>query len=129
VDKVIRILVANHPRLMRESILDTLADQPGIQIIGEVSDEAEIHGRVNETLPDLLFITLDEPGKRPVLCDTILREHPDVRIIAVASEKNRTVFYWSSLSIHSNEIEPSEQGILNAVRRLASVVEGSHLAH
>jgi chemotaxis response regulator CheB len=123
-DKMIRILVANRPRLMRELILATLADQPDIEIVGEVSDDAEIPERVHKTLPDWLVIALDESGKRPSICDRVLREHPEVRIIAVASGENRTVGYWASIDIHSNDIEPSEEGILSAVRSMAARVGG-----
>ena len=48
----IRILVANRPKLMRELILATLSDEPGIEIVGEVSDEAEIRQRVRQTSPE-----------------------------------------------------------------------------
>jgi chemotaxis response regulator CheB len=123
-DKMIRILVANRPRLMRELILATLADQPDIEIVGEVSDDAEIPELVHKTLPDWLVIALDESGERPSLCDRVLREHPEVRIIAVASGENRTVGYWASIDIHSNDIEPSEEGILSAVRSMAARVGG-----
>ena len=121
-ERAIRVLVANQPRLMREIILSTLSDQPGIEIVGEVSTDAEIPSRVNQTLPDLLVIALDEPGKRPYICDAILREHPELRILAVAAQQNRTVCYWASFDIHSDEIEPSEEGILNAVRSIAQTV-------
>ena len=114
----IRILVANRPKLMRELILATLSDEPGIEIVGEVSDEAEIRQRVRQTSPDLLVIALDEPAKRPDICDTLLRDQPGLRIIAVASQQNCSVFYWASFDIHSSQIEPSEQGILNAVRNI-----------
>jgi hypothetical protein len=40
--KAIRVLVANRPRLMRETILSTFADQPDIEIVGEVDDDSEI---------------------------------------------------------------------------------------
>jgi chemotaxis response regulator CheB len=123
-DKMIRVLVANRPRLMRELILATLADQPDIEIVGEVSDDAEIPELVHKTLPDWLVIALDESGERPSLCDRVLREHPEVRIIAVASGENRTVGYWASIDIHSNDIEPSEEGILSAVRSMAARVGG-----
>lgn len=118
--RAIRILVANRPRLMRELILSTLADQPGIEIVGEVADDAEIPSRVKQTVPDLLVIALDEPGKRPPVCDAMLREHPTLRILAVASRQNQMVCYWTSLDIHSDEIEPSEEGILNTVRSMAA---------
>lgn len=114
----IRILVANRPKLMRELILATLSDEPGIEIVGEVSEEAEIRQRVRQTSPDLLVIALDEPAKRPDICDTLLRDQPGLRIIAVASQQNCSVFYWASFDIHSSQIEPSEQGILNAVRNI-----------
>ena len=125
-DKVIRILVANRPRLMRELLLATLADRPNIEIVGEVSSEAEIPASVKRTAPDLLLISLDDLGKRPRICDTVLRANPDVRIIAVASEHNRSVCYWASLQldIHSSDIEPSEEGILGVVRNINEGVGG-----
>lgn len=122
--KSIRVLVANRPKLMRELILSTLGDEPGIEIVGEVTDEADIVEKVRQVSPDLLVIELDEPSQRPQLCDVLLRDHPELRIIAVASRQNCSVFYWASFDIHSNEIEASEQGILNAVRNIAIMGAG-----
>jgi DNA-binding NarL/FixJ family response regulator len=126
-DRSIRILVANRPKLMRELILATLADEPGIEIVGEVSDDAEIRDRVDQTSPDLLVIALDEPAKRPDICDRLLRDHPGLRIIAVASQQNCSVFYWASFDIHSSQIEASEQGILNAVRNITPAGAGERV--
>jgi chemotaxis response regulator CheB len=115
-EKAIRVLVANRPRLMRELILTTFADQPDIEIVGEVGEESEISESVKRTLPNFVVIALDHPGKRPAICDELLREHPEVRVIAVAPERNSIVYYWASLNIHSNDIEASEEGILTAMR-------------
>ena len=125
-DRVIRILVANRPRVMRELLLATLADRPDIEIVGEVSNEAEIPASVRRTAPDLLVISLDELGQRPLVCDTVLRSHPDLRIIAVATEHNRNVCYWASLQldIHSSDIEPSQEGIIGVMRNIAQRVGG-----
>ena len=119
--RAMRILVANHPKLMREVVLATLADQPGIEVVGEVADEEQILTEVKKTLPDLLVVALDEPEQRPAICDRVLREYPGVRIIAVASKKNRSVCYWASFNIYSNDIEPSASGILSAVREVAGI--------
>jgi chemotaxis response regulator CheB len=116
-EKSIRVLVANHPRLMRESVLTTFADQPDIEIVGEVTDESEISEIVKKTLPNIVVIALDQPGRRPRICDVLLREHPEVRVIAVAPERNSIVYYWASFEIHSNNIEASEEGMLSAMRR------------
>jgi chemotaxis response regulator CheB len=126
-DRSIRILVANQPKLMRELILATLAEEPGIEIVGEVSDEKDILESVRQTSPDLLLIALDEPSKRPRLCDTLLRDNPGLRIIAVASQQNYSVFYWASFDIHSSQIEASEQGILNAVRNITPANAGERV--
>src|SRR5206468_6477580 len=82
----------------------------------EVGDESEISESVKRTLPNFVVIALDHPGKRPAICDELLREHPEVRVIAVAPERNSIVYYWASLNIHSNDIEASEEGILSAMR-------------
>ncbi len=121
-EKTIRVLVANRPRLMRETILTTFADQPDIEIVGEVADDSEIIESVKRTLPNFVVIALDWPGKRPRICDDLLREHPEVRVIAVAPQNNYVVYYWASLDIHSSDIEPSEEGMLNALR--SSMVAG-----
>ena len=118
-EKATRVLVANHPKLMRDVIVATFTGQPGIEIVGEVSEESEIFNQVHATLPDLLVIALDESGERPAICDRLLREHPELRIIAVALHEDRTLYYWASFNIHCAAIETSPAGILNAVHNPA----------
>jgi len=104
----IRVLVANRPKLMREIVIETFVDQP--------SEDSDILGRVDETQPDFLFIALDDPDKRPPVCDAILRLHPKMHIIAMAANSNRTVKYWASFSIHRTVIEASGEAILGVIR-------------
>ena len=118
-EKTTRVLVANRPKLMREVILTALADQPGVEIVGEVSDESDILPQVRATLPDLLVIALDENELRPPICDQVLREHPELRIIAVASRKNRTLYFWASFDIHCTDIDTSLAGIMSVVHQPA----------
>jgi chemotaxis response regulator CheB len=126
--KTFRVLMANQPKLMRELLLETLAEQPWVEIVGEVSDESEIRHLVLKTSPDLLVVTAEKPGKRPAICDALLREFPALRIIAVAAEESYSVCYWASLDIHADDIEPSEQGFLSAVKNVAeSVSKGSNV--
>ena len=122
-EKAIRVLVANRPRMMRELILATFADQPDIEIVGEVANDEEIPKTVERTMPDLVVVALEEPGRRPHVCDVVLRQHPDVRIIGVDTKQNYSVFYWASLDIHSSNIEASEEGLLNAVRSGKDLVQ------
>jgi DNA-binding NarL/FixJ family response regulator len=126
--KTFRVLMANKPRLMRELLLEVLAAESWVEIVGEVSEEEEIREIVHKTEPDLLIVTADGSGKRPEICDELLHEYPALRIIAVAPQKNYTVCYWASLDIHTDDVEPSEQGFLNAVKCAAeSLSKGSEV--
>ena len=110
----IRVLVANRPRLMRELVLATISDQPDIEVLGEITDDAQVAEIVAESQPDVVIIALDKPDVRPLLCDYLLLRHPQVKVLAVAPEQNSSVFFWSD--IHSTSVESSEEGILNAIR-------------
>ncbi len=114
--RAIRVVVANRPRLMRELVLATIADQDDIEIVGDVRNEQDIARVVEETLPDFLIISLDEAEQRPPLCDSLLTHYPNMRILALAPERNSSIFFWASLDIHSNSVEASEDGILGALR-------------
>lgn len=123
--KTFRVLMANQPKLMRELLVEVLAEEPGIQIVGEATQEAQIRDLVVKTSPDLLVVTAEKPGKRPAICDELLHEFPALRIIAVAAQESYSVCYWASLDIHADDIEASEQGFLTAVRSVAETVSKS----
>lgn len=114
--KSIRVLVANRPRLMRELVIATISDQPDIQVVGEIDDDANIEKAVDETSPDFLIVTLDGHDRLPDFCQAILRKHSHLKVIAIAPDRNLTVFYWAFLQVRSNRIEASEAGVLSALR-------------
>lgn len=111
-----RVLVANRPRLMRELVLATFADQPDIDVVGETPNETEITELVERTRPDLLIIALEDPEARPGLCGFLLGRYPQMRILAVAPERDTSIFFWGFVDIRSMRIQTSEEGILSVVR-------------
>jgi len=113
----IRVVVANRPRLMRELVIEAISNQPDIDILAEIQDEDGIIGAVAEIHPDVLIIALDEASQRPALCDILLRRFPEMKILALAPERNCSIFYWGSFDIHEIPVEASEAGILSTLRR------------
>ena len=101
----IRVIVANQPRLMRELVLETIIEQPDIEIVAEIQNEDEIAAKVKETHPDFLIIALDNSNERPPLCDTLLRRYPEMKILALAPDRNIGAFRWASSDIHSVPVE------------------------
>jgi DNA-binding NarL/FixJ family response regulator len=120
----VRVLVANKPRLMQELVLATISDQPDIEIVGQVQDDADIEKGVEQTKPDFLIVALEKSDRLPAYCRTVLEKHPQMKIIAIAPNRNSTIFYWASLSINWNRIESSEESVLRALRGKAQAVEG-----
>jgi chemotaxis response regulator CheB len=114
--KPIRVLVANRPRLIRELVLATISDQPDIEIVGEIQDDSEILSAVDRTRPDFLIVALEKSNRLPDECHSVLQDHPNMRVIAIAADRNSSMFYWTSLCIQSNHIEASEAGVLGALR-------------
>jgi len=107
---------------MRELVLATISDQPDIEVVGVLEDEASILESVERERPDFLIVALDQSEERPRICDILLDRFPHIRILALAAERNSTIFYWANLDIRSNRIENSEEGILSALRGRRLVV-------
>ncbi|MGH9679600.1 MAG: hypothetical protein ACRD4Y_06590 [Candidatus Acidiferrales bacterium] len=117
----IRVAVANRHRLMRALLLETIKGQPDIEAVAEIPDEKDIGRIVNEMNPEFLIITLDHPNRPSAICDSLLRQHPGMKILALAPEHNSGIFVWASFNIHTREVEASEEGILSTLRSEAKV--------
>src|SRR6266852_2170951 len=117
-----RVVVANKPRLMRELILETISQEPDVEIVAEIDNESDIPHVVEKLRPDFLIIALDETDKRPPICDDLLKRYPEMKILALAAERNISVFFWASFDIHERPVEASEAGILDILRRVGQSV-------
>lgn len=114
--KRVRVLVANRPRLMRELVLATIADQSDIEIVGEVLEESQLTEIVEEVQPDVLILALDNPEQHSALCGFLLGRFPHMRILALAPERNQGMYYWAVVDIRSKQMGSSEATLLNALR-------------
>src|SRR5208282_3166681 len=103
-------------------LLATIADQPDIEVVGEVRNENELTEAIEESQPDVLILALEEAEKRAAQCGFLLGRHPQMRILALAPEENRGFFYWAIVDVRTKPLESSEAGILNALREPPSLV-------
>jgi chemotaxis response regulator CheB len=102
--------------MLRALILNTFWDQPDIEVVNAVPNEADILEEVGKTNPDFVVIVQNELAERPSVCDMVLGERPDIRIITVALRNNHLVYYWASPDIHSRRVEASEEALLGILR-------------
>lgn len=103
-----------------------IADQPDIEVIGELLNENELAEAVEEARPDILILDLEEADKRVAQCGFLLGRYPQMKILALAPEQNRGVFYWATVDVRTKALESSEAGILSALRDRPSVVGTVH---
>jgi DNA-binding NarL/FixJ family response regulator len=120
--KRVRVLVANRPRLMRELVLAVISDQPDIEVIGELQNENDLAEAIEEARPDILILALDDANQRVAQCGFLLGRYPQMKILALAPEKNRGMFYWATVDVRTKPLESSEAGILSALRDRPSLV-------
>jgi chemotaxis response regulator CheB len=107
---------------MRELVLAVIADQPDIEVIGEIQNENELAEAVEAAEPDILILSLDDVDKRIAQCGFFLGRYPQMKILALAPEQNRGQLYWAAVDVHSKALVSSEAGILSALRDRPSVV-------
>ncbi len=109
--KKIKILLANHPRMMREVVREMIEAQPDMEVVGEVLNPVELLVTVRETAADAVILGLEDAQELGV-CSHLLAEYPNLTILALAST-GKTAFIRPG----RREIaEPSEAQILSALR-------------
>jgi DNA-binding NarL/FixJ family response regulator len=109
---------------MRELVLESIIEHADIEVVGEIKSDDEIIEAVEGTHPDVLIIALDESNQRPPLCDVLIRRYPEMKILALAPERNCSIFYWGSFYIQEIPLKASEDGILSTLRRKSLLIGG-----
>jgi DNA-binding NarL/FixJ family response regulator len=116
VARVIRVAVANQPRLMRELIAMSLAGEEDVEVVADIIDEAEISRVVEEATPDFLIVSLDSRRFGPPARVDMLQRHPGVQIMALATDGNSFTLFSASDGVRSIIYEGPAAEILKVIR-------------
>lgn len=100
---------------MRELVLETIADQPDIEIVGTVQEQAELADVVEKTRPDYLIIALEQTQDHQAYCGFLLGRYPQMRILAVAAEGGDSICYWVHQDIRTRVVETSQAGLIGVL--------------
>jgi DNA-binding NarL/FixJ family response regulator len=110
-----RILLLGMPRILRDLIRSIVDRQPDMRVVGEIDDDRVELRRVQRSRADFVIVGLRD-SDLPDVCDRLLRQRPDTKIVGVSQEGRRAVLY--ELRPHAQPLgEMSSQILLDVIRR------------
>lgn len=124
VAQLIRVAMANQPRLMRDLMATSLGYEEDIEIVANVSDEAEISRVIEETKPEFLIVSLDSRRFRRSEREDMLQRHPEIQIMALASDGNSFTLFSASDGVRSKTYNAAEAEIMDVMRSNSRIRDG-----
>jgi chemotaxis response regulator CheB len=109
-----KVVVANQPRILRESLAMALAAQGQVEVVIGSANAAAILCSVKQHNPDCLILSLEVREANPRICRAVLSQYPETLIFAIGP-KTLTV-HWFDVIVRSARKECSLQTILDLLR-------------
>lgn len=106
-------MLANHSRLMRELLSSLFSDQSDIEIVDNVTAGEDIVDHAGKVKPDFVIIDSEDAAK---VSAHVLREFPNLKVLAIPTNKHGSRLYWADGEIHWQKLDTSAEGILRALR-------------
>jgi DNA-binding NarL/FixJ family response regulator len=122
---VIRVAVANQPRMMRELIAMSFEGEEDVEVVANIADEADIARIVEQVPPDFLIVSLDSRHFGPQAREDMLQRHPEMQIMALATDGNSFTLFSASDGIRSMTYKGPQAEILDALRSNSRVKDGA----
>jgi DNA-binding NarL/FixJ family response regulator len=84
--RVIRVLVADDHRLIREALRLALAAEADLEVVAEAADGSEVLPRVEQSRPDLVLLDVRMPGMDGIETLVRLRErYPALKVVMLSA--------------------------------------------
>jgi len=84
-NEVIKVLLVDDHRILREGLRALLSEQPGLVVVGDASDGEEAVALVAESHPDVVVMDMVMPRMSGLEATTLIRRlHPDVRVLILS---------------------------------------------
>lgn len=80
-----QIILANEPRLLRKLLARVFEKTPGVKVVCEVGNLAELPSAVEQTDPQWMVVSLWQQGKLPDVIKSILVQHPSIKVMGMAA--------------------------------------------
>jgi DNA-binding NarL/FixJ family response regulator len=117
----IRILLANHPRMVRLLVREMMERQSDMEVVGEVLDPLDVISATQEAEADVVVITINN-NEAQELRRHLLAQCPNIVILALSLSGG--IAFIEQLRPQRREmVDPSEVTILHALRQAVQALD------
>jgi hypothetical protein len=110
-----RVILANESRLLREMLERVIKKVPHLEVVGQAADAARLPSLLEGTDAQWVIVSLLPNGKMPAVVDSLLAEHPSLRVLAVAVDGSQVKAKW---------VEPHEKDLGDlSLQELIAILE------
>jgi DNA-binding NarL/FixJ family response regulator len=89
----IRVLLVGIGGILGEIISEIVAQQPDMEIVGQLADDRELVAATRSTRCDAVILGLAEEEELPAACLELLEEHPGITILTVLMNGSQAFVY------------------------------------
>lgn len=95
-----QIVLAHVPRFLRDMLQRAFENVPGLRIVAEVADLAQLPAALDRTRAQWVIVSLPPDGTSASVVDHLLAAHPSVRVMNLATDGSHLTMQW---------VEPHQQ--------------------
>jgi len=115
-----RILLADYQARVRFALRALLDQQPGLTVVGEAGEAAEILSQVMAIQPDLILLDWDLRGSAFELLPALYRVCPALKVIALSARPElRSAMLAAGADAFVSKTDPPER-LLAAIQAMAA---------
>lgn len=118
-----RIVLADDHVLIRHGIKNLLSQNPGLQVVGEVSNGEELLVLLDSRLADLIILDISMPNIGGLEAVTLVRaRYPSLKILIFTMHKSKQYFYHAMTAGADGYLvkDDTEEELLVAIRKIQS---------
>ena len=111
----IKVMLASRPKILSEVIRNIIEKQIDMDLVGEVVDPIHLLFATREIIADVIIVSPLETNGKPKICEHLLAEHPQLKIIVIVA-KGKLAHVYQAGSTDKSINDPSADTIIKVIR-------------
>jgi DNA-binding NarL/FixJ family response regulator len=123
---MIRVLLVDDHRLLREGLRKILENTPGIQVVGEAEDGHSALAAVAQFRPEVVLMDVGMKGMNGIdATQRIRKEHPEVKVVALSTHADKR-YVRNMIRAGASAYVLKESASEDLLRAVEAAAQGEH---